>query len=329
VITPLLQAQADTNMVDQSDLSADAIRAMAANPLIDAATDIRSQYYRYMATAGMEVRWPVLFSTSSATHVLEPVGQIFARPDETYAGTLGIPNEDAQSLVFDAASLFDRDKFSGYDRIEGGTRANLGLRYTGTFSNGWTANGLFGQSFHLGGVNSYASPDLVNVGAYSGLETDRSDYVGLVGLASPRGLNASLGGRFDESTFEMRRLQAKAGYISRPFSIETQYAFIQAQPLYGFATDRQEVSLGARKRFANYWSVFGSGTYDLEQDLMVKNSFGFGYDDECFSFSLTLSQDRKFIGNTREIDRTQNIGFQISFRTIGDFGSNTSGFSNN
>ena len=66
--------------------------------------------------------------------MLEPMAQIFARPDEGYATTLGIPNEDAQSLVFDASSLFDRDKFSGYDRIEGGTRANLGVRYTGTFS---------------------------------------------------------------------------------------------------------------------------------------------------------------------------------------------------
>ena len=42
-----------------------------------------------------------------------------------------MPNEDAQSFVFDTTNLFDRDKFSGYDRIEGGTRANLGVRYTG------------------------------------------------------------------------------------------------------------------------------------------------------------------------------------------------------
>ncbi len=131
MITPLLHVQGDTSMVDESDLSAQSIREMAMYPGIDAATDIRSQYYRYMATAGMEVRWPVLFSTSSATHVLEPVGQIFARPDERYATTLGIPNEDAQSLVFDASSLFDRDKFSGYDRIEGGTRANLGAALHG------------------------------------------------------------------------------------------------------------------------------------------------------------------------------------------------------
>ncbi len=71
----------------------------------------------------------------------------------------------------------------------------------------------------------------MNVGAYSGLETDRSDFVGMVGVASPRGLSGSLGGRFDELTFEMRRLQAKAGYSTTPFSVEGQYTFIRLSPL--------------------------------------------------------------------------------------------------
>ena len=47
-----------------------------------------------------------------------------------------IPNEDALSLVFDDTLLFDIDKFSGYDRIETGTRANVGLRYTAQLASG-------------------------------------------------------------------------------------------------------------------------------------------------------------------------------------------------
>ena len=59
---------------------------------------------------------------------------------------------------------------------------------------------IVGQSYHLGGDNSFASPDLVNVGAYSGLETDTSDFVGLVGFATPTGLSASASARLDEQT---------------------------------------------------------------------------------------------------------------------------------
>src|SRR5690606_31818091 len=119
-------------------------------------------------------------------------------------GRFGVPNEDAQSFVFDASNLFERDKWSGYDRIEGGTRANLGIRYSGTFASGWTADALVGQSYHIAGLNSFATPDLVHAGAESGLETDVSDFVAMVGVSSPDGaISASVGGRFDEETLEV------------------------------------------------------------------------------------------------------------------------------
>ena len=79
-------------------------------------------------------------------------------------------------------------------------------------------NALFGQSYQLGGENSFAAPDLVNVGAYSGLETDTSDFVGLFGFTSPNGFSASVSGRFDEQTFEVRRAEVKAG-LFRPAGV--------------------------------------------------------------------------------------------------------------
>jgi LPS-assembly protein len=321
VVTPLLAFQADSTYVNQTAASVEAINAMASNPQIGVASDIRSAYYRYMATAGLDLRWPVLFSSTSSTHVLEPVAQLFARPSEQFAETLGIPNEDAQSFVFDATTLFERDKFSGYDRIEGGTRANVGFRYSGTFAGGWTSNAIFGQSYQLAGENSFAGADLVNVGAFSGLETERSDYVGLVGFATPFGLSASASTRLDEQTLEVRRAELRAGLSTRMGSLTAKYAFIQAQPLYGFPTDRKEVTLSATARLHEYWKVFGSGTYDFETNMTTRDSFGFAYDDECFSYSMTFSETR----NTTTRETSQTVGFNISFRTIGDFGSSSLG----
>jgi LPS-assembly protein len=262
---------------------------------------MRSSFFRSMATLGLEWRWPILFSATASSHVLEPTAQLFVRPNEDYVGGLSVPNEDAQSFVFDASTLFERDKFSGYDRIEGGTRANLGFRYVGTFDSGWTTNAMFGQSYHLNGENSFAAPDLVNVGANSGLESDRSDYVGLVGVSGPSGISASLSGRFDEQTWEVRRSEVKLGYNGGPLALSARYAFIQ---------------------FAENWRVFGSGTYDLEENVMVKNGIGFGYADECFTYLMTYSQTRDRIN--KEV--SQSIGFNITFRTLGDFGSATSNF---
>lgn len=331
-ITPILHVQGEARMADYSSASSAAILDMAAwyderTELSPVAADIRSEWYRYMATAGLDVRWPVLFSTTSSTHILEPVAQIFARPDEQDVDGLGLSNEDAQSFVFDATTLFERDKFSGYDRMEGGTRANLGIRYSGSYANGWSTQALFGQSYHLAGLNSYASPDLVHVGIESGLENDRSDYVAMAGFISPNGLSASASGRFDEETFDARRLEARAALTGsgRPISVTAKYAFIEAQPNYGQPNDRHEVTLGGRVKMAQYWQVFGSGTYDLQQDYMAANSFGFGYADECFTFALTYSQTHTIrTDNTR--DTTEKVGFQLSFRTLGDFGNSTAGF---
>jgi LPS-assembly protein len=328
VLTPLVALRGDAIGTDLSDRTV-ANYATMATRLSNAEfthdgqsystveDEVRSSYYRGMATAGMEVRWPVLFSTTSATHVLEPVAQLFVRPDAPYGGTLSIPNEDAQSLVFDAANLFERDKFSGYDLIEGGTRANLGIRYSGDFGNGWTANAIFGQSYHIAGDNPYAQPNLVNAGAFSGLETDRSDYVGQVALNLPKRMTLSASGRFDEETFAVRRAEVGATADIGTARLNASYAFIEEQPLYGFERDRREVGFGATVQLAQNWKTFGSATYDLESETLVNSSLGFGYADECFTYTMALKRTE----NTADGEVDLDIGFNISFRTIGDFGS--------
>jgi LPS-assembly protein len=331
VITPMFDVRGDATHENLTSSSLAAINSMAGdlngvpfspegNTYNGVVADIRSAYNRFMATAGLELRWPVLFSSVDSSHVVEPMAQVFARPDERFVGTLGMPNEDAQSFVFDASTLFDRDKFSGYDRIEGGTRANVGLRYSGSYTNGWTTNALFGQSYQLAGANSFASPDLVNAGAFSGLETETSDFVGLAGFATPGGLSASVGGRLDEQTLALRRGELKAGYTTIPLSLTAKYAFIQNQPLYGFPDDRSELSVSASTEVRQNWRVFGSGTYDFESSVLVRDALGFSYDDECFTYAMTVSETRD--RDTRET--SQSIGFNISFRTIGDFGTNSS-----
>lgn len=299
-VTPLFALRGDALTVDTSDL-------------------VRSEAFKAIATAGLDVRWPVMFSTTSATHVLEPVVQIYARNNERFAGEL--PNEDAQSFVFDASNLLERDKFSGWDRAEGGTRANFALRYSGTFANGWSANALFGQSYHLSGRNPFASPDLVAVGAFSGLETNTSDFVAAAGIANNRGLSFAARGRFDEKTFETRRAEAELGYSGVPISGSLRYAFIQAQPQYGFNTDRHEVTGAASVKFAENWRAFGSLTYDIENKYTPTRSLGFGYDDSCTIYSLTYSETRTL----STIDApTRSVGFFLSFRTLGDIGTQQS-----
>ncbi len=302
VITPLLALRGDAIGINTNDT-------------FGTVNEIRSQAFRGMATAGLEVRWPILFSSTSMTQVLEPTAQIFVRNDEPYAGRL--PNEDAQSFVFDATSLFQRDKFSGYDRIEGGTRANLGLRYSGNMNNGWSIHGLAGQSFQLGGLNSFAESDFAGAGADSGLEGKRSDYVAMLGLSNNSGFAFAARGRFDKDNFDVKRGEVESSYNRQGVQASVKYAYIAKQPDYGYANDRQEVSLSASTRFKENWRVFGSGTYDIVSETLVRAQSGLAYDDECFTYSMAYVQTR----SPGQDKVSHSVGFNISFRTLGDLGS--------
>ena len=70
---------------------------------------------------------------------------------------------------------------------------------------------------------------------------------------------------------------------------------------------------------AENWRVFGTGTYDLQTSVLVKDGVGFAYNDSCFTYVMTFSQTRDTV--TKEV--SQNVGFNLSFRTLGDFGSST------
>ncbi|CAD7027632.1 LPS-assembly protein LptD [Pseudorhizobium halotolerans] len=269
-------------------------------------------YGRYMVTAGLEARYPFLISTDSSSHIIEPIAQIFVRPDEPLAG--GLPNEDAQSFVFDATTLFERDKFSGYDRIEGGTRANVGIRYTGSFDNGVGLHGIFGQSYHLAGLNSFDTDDLVNAGANSGLETDRSDYVGMAGISLPFGVSVEAGARFDHDSFNLERTDTSVSYSSARLSSSLIYTQIEAQPEYGSSEDTDLLQSSSSFRINENWSVSGGAIWDLNGQEVIQRNVGLSYADECTIFTLAYADEGP--SSTNASDWT--VSARITFRTLGD-----------
>ncbi|ASW06057.1 LPS-assembly protein LptD [Rhizobium sp. 11515TR] len=268
---------------------------------------------RGMATLGLEAKYPFLITTSNSTHVFEPIAQIYVRPDEQLAGRL--PNEDAQSFVFDATNLFDRDKFSGFDRIEGGTRANVGWRYTASFDSGYKLQHIFGQSYQLAGRNSFATDDLAGAGSDSGLETTRSDYVTMFGLTTPQGISLSQSYRFDEKDFAFRRGDTAVGFSNDVFQTSLIYTHIAAQPQYGFTSNQDEIQSRAQIKFKEYWSVFGTVSYDLNSNEITRQGVGLSYEDECTIFTVSFL-DKK--DSTASSATNWSIGARLTFRTLGD-----------
>jgi LPS-assembly protein len=234
---------------------------------------------RAMPAIGLEYRFPFVAASDWGTSVIEPVAEIVARPNESRIGHL--PNEDAQSLVFDDTTLFQWDKFSGYDRMEGGTRASAGLQYTFTTKSGAFINMLAGDSYQLAGYNSFSKGDLANVGLDSGLSTKRSDFVGRVQVQPFGWFTTTVRGRFDEKDLAANRLEVTSSLVPfqafdwfkdnkelRSLTFTGSYAHIAAQPDLGLFYRRDALNLGASMNVWGDWTVSSGVTFDLSNHLI-------------------------------------------------------------
>lgn len=264
--------------------------------------------FRPMPTIGVEYRYPFVALTSWGSHLIEPIAQLSVRPNETRIGKL--PNEDAQSLVFDENSIFSSNRFSGYDRVEGGTRLNYGGRYTFRSNGAFFASLLVGQSRQLIGRNSFAAYDLVNTGRNSGLETRRSDVVTAATIQPFADFSITARGRFDERTYGLRRADILATALLGPVSLSATYSRISPQPEIGYPFRREGLQLTSTVKLPYNFYVSGSVLYDMDRYLtdrvtaatfnqpysggtpwrIASTTLGVGYRDECTDLSLVYSR---------------------------------------
>jgi LPS-assembly protein len=292
VITPFLYARGD------------AYRVSSFTDPVTLNKQDEDTILRGTAAAGIEYRYPFVKHTTYASHVVEPIAQVIARPSAN--DLKSVPNEDARSLIFDDTLLFDIDKFSGYDRLETGTRANIGVQYSLQTYDGWSMRVQAGQSYHLAGINPYDDD--------SGLEKNTSDYVTGIYIDAPKYLRFISQARFDSETFELERQDVQLIGSLGPFVASASYVNAKAQPGLGFNEDREELSALLAFKLTDYWTVFGDIRYDIAGDQRIRDSIGIRYADECFVLSVTYAE--QFVEDG-EIKPDQSVMVKFELRHLG------------
>ncbi len=279
-----------------------------------------SDSVRFMPTVGVEYRYPFISVQSWGTQTIEPIAQLIFRPDETGIGRL--PNEDAQSLVFDDSNLFRVNKFSGWDRVEGGSRLNAGVQYTAQFNRGGFINVLFGQSYHLFGQNSFSVGDVTNTGLNSGLDSTRSDYVARASYQPNSTLMFTSRFRFAENDFTLQRTELETTANFDRWTTTLMYGNYAAQPALGFLHDREGVLGSARLKLSPNWQLLGAARYDIRAEKLSQTQIGVGYVDDCLIVAMNYVTDYAYSGNT---SANHTVLLQVSLRTLGgtSVGQNT------
>jgi LPS-assembly protein len=299
-----------------ASLRADAINSSVSNqPGVSNYLPVGdTQAFRLMPTVGLEYRYPFINIQPWGSTTVEPIAQIIIRPNETYAGKL--PNEDAQSLVFDASNLFSVDKFSGYDRVEGGGRANVGVQSTTQFDRGGAVKVLFGQSYQLFGLNSFAVNDAMNTGLDSGLDKPRSDYVASTSYSPNSTYTFSVRSRMDEQTWNVQRFEAEGRANFNRWAVSVVYGNYAAQPELGYLARREGILTTGSLKVATNWVVSGSARWDLEANKINQYVLGAGYVDDCFVLAANYVTSYSYSAGTAPPTLSHAFMFQIGLRTL-------------
>lgn len=272
---------------------------------------------RGVALGAIDVSWPLVGGLFGGTQVLTPRVQLVAAPT---IRNLAVPNEDSRAIDLEDTNLFELNRFPGYDRVEDGVRATYGIDWQ-LFVPDWEVRATIGQSYRFTG-----NRDFLVDGA--GIFNNLSDIVGRTQVKFRDFVRFTHRYRLDKDSLAIRRNEIDATVGSSRTYVELGYLRLNRNiTAIEDLQDREEARVAARVAFANYWSVFGSGVFNLtdaEEDPTftsdgfdpIRTRLGVAYADECLELGLTWRRDYTSSGDSRRGNTFQvyfalrNLGFR-------------------
>lgn len=295
-------------LVATTDISA-RMDAFTANNLNN--TGIDTATVRPFAQAQATLKWPLVKVGETGQQFIEPIAQLTMAPRQRRADD-DVPNEDSLGLEFDTTNLFRANRNAGWDRVDGGQRAAYGLRGGWTGNNGSSITGAFGQSYDFARHPSFDTG--------SGLEESLSDFVGAINADVRDTVNIAYSTRLDNKAL-VPRVHDLRLYVGPPrLQGWTSYLYVDQPSADGLSQpQRQELGLGGRWKFSDYWALTGSHQRDLERtNGALSTNLNLTYQDECLTFALSASRDH--VARTG-LSSGDSLFFRLIFKNLGEFES--------
>lgn len=260
---------------------------------------------RIAPMAALEWRWPFVRRIGAAQHVIEPVANIVAAPEDK--NPTDIPNEDSLDFEFSDLNLFRLNRSPGFDIWEDGTRASYGLRYKLLSAGGAQGSVLVGQSWRFTGRSPFP--------ARTGLDDDRSDIVTGITLNVPGYFDLHHSMRINEGDLSIERNQVEL--YAGPPSFRVRLGYLDAGP-QGFdpnLPEREEVDVAAHIRLTDTWSTDAQLVQSFDEEVgTIRWAFGVTYEGTCLRLQTTLERN---YARDRDIQPTTSVFFRISLVNLG------------
>ena len=324
ILRPFAQGRTDLYQIHNTDFFAD----LGSN---------NRSLARALGVIGADLRWPFFRPGRNVSWTIEPLIQLAASPNGDGAGSYTsittdpngnvvgtlksiIPNEDSIAVEFDGTSLFSANRFSGFDRWEGGLRANIGGQISGRWGKNGEVSLLAGQT-----IRSRVNTDFTLA---SGLRGKSSDYVSTFSISPGTILKLRAHARFDKNDFSVKRIETNLtvkmrkdqlgplGKIVHGFNASVGYLNFDDAIASGRPTE--EIRGRATVGITKHWSITGSATRDLDAKRARGVGIGLIYKDDCSSLEIIYRNNNT---SDRTLTPNASVGIRFTLVTLGSFGS--------
>ena len=255
-------------------------------------------------TAG-KLALPLIKKTKNATHLLEPSAQIVVAP---YGGNSNkIPNEDGYAAEFDAAGLFDLQRFYGYDLIEDGPRLNTGMRYMYHEPEKGGFEAQFGRSYRLKEDTRFPE--------YSGLSGKKSDYVGRFVANYKDYIHLTHRYRMDNVSDGLNMSDLTLDVGNDRFRLGVSYFNVDDYTNTSIFENSEQFNTAARFSLTKHWHVTGGYRQNLDTNATLETRGAILYTDECFITEISLG--REYL-RYRDIEPETTLRLRVKLLSLGN-----------
>ena len=258
--------------------------------------------YRFFPQITFQYSKPFYKRTKKTKQILEPKMLLVGAPNTGY--DLHIPNEDSSNFDLDIPDLFNRNRLSGTDRFDSGSRVDYGFNYVNinTIKNSLTSISL-GQSYSLkkdvfassnSGTNNYFSNLLGSI------KINPTDLINISSNFSIVPRNGSLSYAISNISFGSMDTRFNINHllVSKTDGIEST-----------MFPKRNQISSGFSTKINRNWKFSASTNFNLKKEIKFQNwNTKILYVNECFGFSLNWTRQYTYIPE----DPTANY-FEIKF----------------
>jgi LPS-assembly protein len=164
----------------------------------------------------------------------------------------------------------------GYDIIESGPRANVGVMAEALFPGG-KLDAQLGQTYRL-------KPDPV-LAAFSGNSGTSSDLVGSFSVRFPH-LDVTDRIDMDRGNGTIRRHEIYVTGTYDRSSLQVSYVNLPQSVSSLGLPSREEINFQGDVNVWRNWQVFVAAQRDLTNSQFLNTEYGLGYEDECLAISL-------------------------------------------